>query len=229
MTPVTWPCPDAAGGLVRELALVTGSGRPRRVLVVPALFEEANKLRRFTVETMRRLDAAGIDAVLPDLPGTNESLQPLATQTPEGWRAAMTAAAAHFGATHVLAIRGGALVAPAALPGWLLAPVKGAGVLRQMLRARILARREAGVEETQDALLAEGRAHGLELAGYRLGAGFIAAIGALEAETTDRMTVTPELLQGPGLWLRAEPGESPAQADALAAIVAVGMAWEAAP
>ncbi|MBU6269543.1 MAG: hypothetical protein KGN34_18505 [Sphingomonadales bacterium] len=229
MTPVTWPCPTPDGSLAPELALIAGSGGPRRVLVVPALFEEANKLRRFTVETMRRLEAAGIDAILPDLPGTNESLQPLEPQTPAHWRAAMAAAAAHFGATHVLALRGGALVAPAGLPGWLLAPVKGANVLRQMLRARIMAQREAGVEETQEALLATGKVNGLELAGYPLGAAFLAEFAALEAETGGRMTVTPDLLDGPGLWLRAEPGESAAQADALASIVAVGMAWEAAP
>lgn len=227
MAPVTWPCPTPDGSLAAELALIAGTGE-RRVLIVPALFEEANKLRRFTVETMRRLEAAGIAAVLPDLPGTNESLQALEAQTPENWRAAMAAAAAHFGATHVLALRGGGLVAPTGLPGWLLAPVKGSSVLRQMLRARILARREAGVEETQETLLAQGRAHGLELAGYRLGAAFLTEFAALEADTTGRMTVTADLLDGPGLWLRAEPGESASQADALASIVAVGMAWEAA-
>lgn len=229
MTPVTWPCPTPDGSLAAELALIAGTGDRRRVLIVPALFEEASKLRRFTVETMRRLEAAGIAAVLPDLPGTNESLQPLEAQTPASWRAALAAAAAHFDATHVLAMRGGALVAPAGLPGWLLAPVKGASVLRQMLRARILARREAGIEETQEGLLAQGRVHGLELAGYRLGASFLADFATLEADPAGRMVVTADLLDGPGLWLRAEPGESASQADALASIVAVGMAWEAAP
>ena len=48
----------------------------------PALFDEANKLRRrHTVEVIRRLDAAGIDCLLPDLPGCGESLSPLAEQT----------------------------------------------------------------------------------------------------------------------------------------------------
>ena len=229
MIALSWPCPLPEGGSVSELALVCGWEREHRVLIVPALFEEANKLRRFTVETMRRLEAAGIGAVLPDLPGTNESLQPLEAQNPQTWRAAMAAAAAHFDATHVLALRGGALVAPPKLPGWLLAPTKGANVLRQMLRARIIARREAGVEETQDALLAQGREHGLELAGYRLGAAFLAEFAELEADTAGRMTITPDLLGGPPLWLRAEPAESADQSDALAAIVAVGMAWEDAP
>jgi len=34
-------------------------------------------MRRFTVEVMRRLDNAGIDSFLPDLPGGNESSQAL--------------------------------------------------------------------------------------------------------------------------------------------------------
>jgi len=229
MTPLAWPCPIPGGGTASELALTIDHGRDRRLLIVPPLFEEANKLRRFTVESMRRLDHAGIDAFLPDLPATNESLQSLDRQTPASWRAAMVAAAAHFRASHVLALRGGALFAPPGLPGWLVAPIKGASVLRQMLRARVIARREAGVEETRDALLAMGKEHGLELAGYALGPAFVAEIGSLEADPAGRMTVTTDLLNGPPLWLRAEPGESAAQADALAAIVAVGMAWEAAP
>jgi hypothetical protein len=229
MIAATWPCPLADGGTAQELALCTRLQGERRVLVLPALFEEANKLRRFTVETLRRLEQAGIDAVLPDLPGTNESLQPLDAQTPARWRAAMAAAVQFFDCTHVLALRGGGLVAPEGLPGWLVAPVKGSAVVRQMLRARVIAAREAGREETQEALLETGRREGLELAGYRLGAGFMAALGELEAETGGRMVVTPELLGGPGLWLRAEPGESAGQADALAAIVAAGMAWEAVP
>ena len=229
MNHVTWPCPIAENRSAPELALVCGVDRDRRVLIVPALFEEANKLRRFTVEAMRRIDHAGIGVVLPDLPGTNESLQPLAVQTPASWRAAMVAAASHFGATHVLAMRGGALIAPPGLPGWLLAPAKGASLLRQLLRARVIAQREMGVEETSEALLARGRREGLELAGYRLGPEFLATFGRLEAEPEGRMTVPADLLGGPALWLRAEPGESATQADALASIVAVGMAWEAAP
>jgi hypothetical protein len=229
MIAATWPCPLPDGGTARELALCTGMERATRVLVVPALFEEANKLRRFTVETMRRLDRAGIDAVLPDLPGSNESLQPLDAQSPEGWRSAMAAAAGFFDCTHVLGLRGGALVAPAGLPGWLVAPVKGTSVVRQMIRARIVASREAGREETQEGLMEIGRHAGLELAGYRLGAGFLDALSSLEAEAAGRMVVTPELLGGPGLWLRAEPAENAGQADALAAVVAVGMAWESVP
>jgi len=95
-----WPCP---GG--EEYALAFDRNRPKRVLVLPAWFDEGNKLRHFTVEVMRRLDGAGVDSFLPDLPGCNESLAPLEQQTLQSWRAEAAEAAWFFSATHVLAIR----------------------------------------------------------------------------------------------------------------------------
>ena len=133
-----WPCPLPGGDTAEELAVCFDEARAHRLLIIPALFDEANKLRRLTVEVMRRLDGAGIDCFLPDLPATNESLQPLAAQTSASWQAAMATTGAHFRATHVLGIRGGALLMPPGLPGWRYAPVKGATILRQLLRARIL-------------------------------------------------------------------------------------------
>lgn len=223
MTPLTWPCPRPdGGGHVQEYALSFGGGRPHRLLIVPALFDEANRMRRFTVEVMRRLDGAGIDSVLPDLPGCNESLQQLEAQTPASWRAAMAAAAAHFGATHVLGIRGGALLTPGGLPGWHYAPAKPAAILRQLIRSRILTAREAGIAESQERLLEEGLAQGLELSGFRLGAAFLREFQVLAAPA-GTPEIAQDLLGGGGLWLRAEAGEDRAQADALAAILAIGV------
>ena len=68
MTPVSWPCPLPGGGTARELALAFDAGRSRRVLIVPALFDEGNRLRRFTVEVMRRL-ANGSDRDIPLVAG----------------------------------------------------------------------------------------------------------------------------------------------------------------
>jgi hypothetical protein len=224
MTPVSWPCPLPGGGESPEMALACDRGRPWRLLVVPALFDEGNRLRRFAVEVMRRLDGAGIDTFLPDLPGTNESLAALEDQTPGHWRAAMLAAKRHFDASHVLALRGGALVAPDALHSWHLAPVKGAGLLRQMLRARILAAREMGREESQQGLIDLGLAEGLELAGYRLGAQFLAEMQTLEPPQSEHVTlIEAGTLGGSPLWLRAEPDEDAGQADALAAIIATSI------
>lgn len=220
MKPVGWHPPHGPA----ESALACDRGRARRLLVVPALFDEANKLRRLTVEVMRRLDRAGVDCFLPDLPGCNESTAPLDCQTPESWRAAMQAATAEFRASHVLAMRGGALVSPGDLPGWRYAPVKGATIMRQMVRARVLAAREAGREETADEIMAAARAQGVELAGYRLGAAFVQAFESLVPETVPgMMDIAQDMVGGSGLWLRAEPAEDRAQADALAAIVAVGI------
>lgn len=217
----SWPCPRPGGPGAAEYALALDRQRQHRLLIAPALFDEANRLRRFTVETMRGLDAHGIDCFLPDLPGTNESLAALAEQTLGGWQAALLAAAEHFRATAVLAIRGGALVAPR-LPGWHYAAPSGEAVLRQLLRARILAAREAGQEESQARLLEEGLHRGLELSGYALGPALIAELR--EARPASLQAISQADIGGGGLWLRAEPGEDPAQSAALASRIASALA-----
>jgi len=221
----TWNIPASDSGVAAEESLLAFErGRPARVLVLPAWFDEANKLRRFTVEVMRRLDSAGIDSLLPDLPGCNESLAPLSVQTLGGWRTAAAAAAEALGATHVLAIRAGALLAPASLPGWHYAAQSGPKLLRGMLRARTIAAREAGISETSEELLAKGRNDGLMLGGWHLGAAMIDALE--DAEPTlapGQQAIAPGLLGGASLWLRAEPDEDAAQADRLAALVAVSL------
>lgn len=222
MTPLAWPCPLPHGGASDEFALAFDRGRALRLLVVPALFDEANRLRRLCVEVMRRLDRAGIDAFLPDFPGTNESLRDLRDQDAESWRAAMTAAAAQFGATHVLGLRGGCLFTPAGFPKWHYAPAKGANILRSMLRARMLASREAGREESREALTEKGQSDGLVLAGYPLGAALFRDLEALVPDPAIA-TIAQEQVGGSGLWLRAEPDEDAAQADALTALLIQGM------
>lgn len=195
------------------------------MLVLPALFDEANKLRRLTVEVMQRLDLAGIASVLPDLPGCNESRQPLEAQSLDHWRQCAVAAAEHFSATHVLTLRGGALVAPSPMPGWNYAPVAGRQVLRAMLRARTIAAREAGRDETIDALQQRGRSEGVELAGWHLDPALFSQLeDAAPQPDSAQAAIEQAAVGGSGLWLRAEPDESPEQAEALAAIVAAGRA-----
>ena len=224
MKPVTWPCPTAGGGEITEYALCFDQNRQHRILVIPALFDEANKLRRLTLEVMRRLDGAGIDCFLPDLPGTNESLAPLAAQSLESWTSAMLAAANHFRANRLLGIRGGGLVMPKVIPGWHYAPVKGASQLRQMLRARILASRELGREETQDGLMTQGLVSGLDLIGYQFGPELLRQLQQRVPEQRSGITsIDQDLIGGGGLWLRAEPDEDREQADALAAVITMGL------
>ncbi len=209
----TWPNPPHAD----EYAVRFDRGRKIRVLVVPALFDEGNKLRHFTVETMRALDDAGVDTMLPDLPGTNESLVTLESQTLGTWRDAMTSAAKDFSATCVLTVRGGGLCAPPGLPVLQYAPVAGSSILRGMIRARILADLEAGSDVTQEVLLERGSREGLTLAGYPLAS---AMIDGLQAASSGETDIAQSELGGPGLWLRAEPDHDPVQAEALARSVA---------
>lgn len=224
MKPQLWPCPLPGGGIAEEYALVFDQNRQHRLLIVPALFDEANRMRRLSVEVMRRLDRSGIDCCLPDMPGQNESLQPLEVQACDDWRDAMGSAAAHFGATHILGIRGGCIFTPTSLPGWHYAPAKGVTSLRQMIRARILASREAGREESSEALMAMAASDGIELSGHRIGAEFFSEFGKLQAaESENTQIIGQDMVGGSGLWLRAEPGENKDQADALAAIVAIGI------
>lgn len=216
-----WPCPTLADPGAREYAVGFRRDRAVRLLIVPALFEEANRTRRMLVEAMRRLDAAEIDTLLPDLPGCNESLAAFSVQTLESWREAMVRAARHFDTTHVLAVRGGALVAPEQ-PGWALEPTPGASLLRHLVRARRIAAREAGRDERAEDLMQQGRAQGLELAGYRCDAALIAGLeAALPAPHLTPIGLSE--LGGMALWSRSEPGEDPTQSTALAARIAAAV------
>lgn len=218
-----WPCPGPSGQ-TEEYALSFDRGRARRLLIVPALFDEANRTRRMIVDTMRLLDAAGIDSFLPDLPGCNESRQQFAAQSLHGWRIAMQHAARHFRATCVLTIRGGVLVMPQTLPGIVYEPAKGPNILRQLLRARTIAAREAGRHEDAASLLEQGRTAGLELAGYRFGASLIAGLeDALPQIESQRIILQGEVGGGGGLWLRAEPAAAPEQSASLARLIAAEM------
>lgn len=216
----SWPCPLPSGRSAEESALRFDADGANRVLILPALFDEANKMRHMTVEIMRRLGAAGIGSVLPDLPGCNESSVPIEQQSLTSWRAAAQAAADHFEATHVLAIRGGALIAPSNLPGWIYAPAKAQGVLRALVRSRVVATREAGRNETSDTLMDQARVKGIELAGWQLGAALVQELEANDSLGDSRHDViTAEMAGGSPLWLRAEPGFDAEQAEALAAYV----------
>ncbi|MEM8723935.1 MAG: hypothetical protein AAGE86_00290 [Pseudomonadota bacterium] len=220
----SWQAPLPNGGNSEELLVSFDNHRAVRMLVLPAWFDEANKLRRFTVEVMRRLDGAGVDSFLPDLPGCNESLAPLAEQTIETWREAALAAAEAASATHLLTIRSGALIAPPDLSGWRYAPHPGAKLLRGMIRARTIAAREQGLEETSEHLMELGLRQGLSLGGWNIGPQMIKELEATEAGASDtQVEIAQSTLGGPGLWLRAEPDENAAQADALAAIIALAV------
>ena len=221
----TWPCPMPQGGHGEEYAVTFDRGRSARLLILPPLFDEANKTRRLLVEVMRRLDAAGIDTVLPDLPGWNESQVPLDQVTLARWRDAANAAASHFEVTRLLTVRASAMLAVPGLKGWRYAPTGGANALRALLRSRQVASREAGRDERMEDLQREGRRAGLELAGYRIGPQLFAELDASRTAGDDPLLsdIDQQTIGGSALWLRAEPDYSAEQADALAALLAIGM------
>ncbi|MEN7536357.1 hypothetical protein [Aurantiacibacter flavus] len=211
----TWRAPGGSD----ELAIRFGDDTGPCLLVLPAWFDEGNKTRHFTVETMRLLAERGIASVLPDLPGCNESMSALPEQTLGSWRASAGEATNHFGCSHVLTIRAGANLVPD-LPGFAYAPLAGKSALRALLRARTLAAKEAGRPETTEALLQTGKVEGLALAGYHLGA---TMVSDLAEATLAPNALAPLEPGGPLLWLRTEPEHNPEQAAALADLIAAGL------
>ncbi len=216
-----WPCPQSSGKILEEmLAKFDHPGRPC-VLVIPPLFDEHNKFRRQIIEIMRLLDDLEIGSAMPDLPGWNESTALLAQQSVGVWQAAMGAAASHCEATHVLTFRAGVIFAPPSLPGWAYAPQTGAKQLRSMIRAQVIAAREAGADESSDTLMQSARESGMVLAGWDLGAQLVRELEQADEVSLGSLTeITQSELGGRGLWLRAEPDEDPEQAAALATLVA---------
>ncbi|MEL7189178.1 MAG: hypothetical protein AAGK17_06460 [Pseudomonadota bacterium] len=217
----TWPCSLADGATSDELLVTIGEGDKASLLVIPPLFAEHNLMRRQMVLVMRALANHGIVSHLPDLPGWNESLAPLRLQTLDGWRSVIAQAAEQFGTTHVFAVRSGALLCPPQSQGWLYAPQSGAKLLRAMIRAQGISNREAGIEETSEHMAERGRAEGITLAGWEIGAPLFGELEAAEPLQSDGLTeIAQNGVGSPGLWLRAEPGENAEQAERIAALIA---------
>ena len=205
------------------------AGPPRATIVfVPPLFEEANRSRRTLVLAMRALAAEGFAALLPDLPGQNESLVALANVDLDQWQAALAAVTpAIDGPVIVASVRGGALIdhRAKAAAWWRLAPVGGASLLRTLMRARVSADREAGIASSLESLEAAAQSAPLLLAGNTLSPAMIAGLGAAEVQLVEPLRSIPlgeRGVAGTPLWLRAEPGEDIAMAQAIAADIA---AW----
>lgn len=217
----SYPCSLPDGSNAAEYAFGFDRNGSQRLLIVPALFDEGHRMRRLCVDVMRRLDGSGIASFLPDLPGTNESMADLSRLSLDDWAVAVSSAANHLRASHVLAIRGGGLLAPPGLPGWIYGPVKGESLLRTMVRARVLASQEAGREERGESLLVQAREQGVELAGHLLSAAMAQQLQA--AQPAALAEIAQDLIEGSPLWLRAEPETDADQADALAAYITMAM------
>lgn len=218
-----------------ELCLRHGPESGPALLILPPLFDEANRVRHLMVETARALAGHNIASLLPDLPGCNESPVPLDRASISLWQAALIACAEQLGpVSHVAAIRGGALIDGALgdLPRWRLAPVKGGQLLRTMLRTRIASDREAGITSSSDALMELARTQGIELAGNHLSPCMIRELDAAApsegsavrlARFADDPLEADARIAGAPLWLRAEPAHDPDMAQSVAADLAAWM------
>jgi hypothetical protein len=205
-----------------EFRLTTGDPAAERcLLIIPPLFDEMNRMRRVLVRVIRLLTRRGLFVVLPDFPGTNESLAPLSDQTLCGWREAMLAASQGCGVTHVASFRGGALIDDALpeCPVWRLAPVKGASLLKTMIRTRIAGEKEAGNSIGEAQLMTLAETIPIELAGNILGSAMVAQLSVAEPGALTQIIERKlgEDIIGSPLWLRAEPQDDPAFAANIAA------------
>lgn len=196
------------------------------ILFLPPLFDEANRLRRTLVLTMRALAALGHDCLLPDLPGQNDSLLPNDLATLSLWRDALAAFCASIGGPFVTASwRGGALIddaANGAIGHWRMAPIAGASIVRTMIRTRLAGDKEAGRQSTAESIRASATDGPIELAGYQLCSSMIEQLEIATPATPATMRTVAlgsgeDKLPGSALWLRAEPGEDAAMAIAMAA------------
>lgn len=205
-----------------------GIGHARQILIVPPLFDEANRTRRMLVQAMRMLDKAGVGCLLIDLPGCNESRQNLQYQSLDIWRQAIRECAVQCAATHIASFRGGALIDDGAadLPHWRFTPAKGASLLKTMIRTRIAGDKEVGKMTSEADLIARASAGPIELAGNWLGPDMVAQLAEAEAAELPLLTVRVlgQDIVGSPLWLRAEPQDDPAMSAAIAADLA---AWSA--
>lgn len=226
-----------AGGYAERCLLTTGSASgsaPQTILLVPPLFDEANKLRRLMTRMMILLaQNHGIAALLPDLPGTLESERALSAMDLEQWREALTAVIDRHGpVTHCAALRAGCSIAALSspLPQWHLAPITAWQQLRTLARAQLVSERETGAAtRSQDAILDDILTNGGHLVGYDISAAL--ANNLLTAANNDVQAAhivqlarddkaADSHITGTPLWLRTEPDKDEAMAAAMADSIA---------
>lgn len=153
---------------------------------------------------MRALDAQGIGSALADLPGTGESPIDIANVRLGDWQEAVRRHAPAF----IASFRGGALIADGVSLGvWRFAPETGMRIVRDLKRAALTSANET------------------VFAGHSLSEPFLAELEAALLPSpanlrTVRLETDPQAadlkIPGSPLWRRAEPGDDPALAAALA-------------
>jgi len=199
-----------------EWMMRMGAAERAPILFVPPLFEEMNRTRALFAATMRTLAARGHGCWLPDLAGTGESEQALEGIHWDAWRHDVMAASNFVERESgqpplVVSLRGGTLIddAAAAIGWWRLAPVTGASLTRDMVRAGL-----AGVEWA-------GYSPSAELRGRLEDATPIDQEPLRTVRLASDAGAADVKLPGPALWRRSEPGNSGELVDAAADDIAV--------
>jgi len=213
MTALRFDTYDWSGG--REAMLRFGPDAGPIVIAALPLFEEANRTRQFLVTILRALAVLGIGSVLPDLPGTGESIVVTGEARLRDQRTAYTELAQRLGRnTYGISIRSGALFdTDAALAGrWQLSPQTGEDLLRELDRVRV-ASRSARASDTDYAgnTLSREMLADLHDAKPYAGAGPLRVV-RLESDPRDadvKYAASP-------LWRRSEPDSDTALAQILA-------------
>lgn len=210
-----------------EFCLLAGKDCEVQLLLIPPLFDEMNRMRQVLVDIMRRLAELGIGSVLPDLPGTNESVLPRDHASLSLWQESLQSCQKSLGnINYIASFRGGCLIDGFAseLPHWRLSPVDGHRLLRAMMRTRIASDKEAGKTSTMSDLTQQAASETLNLAGNDVNPDMFSALQA--AQPVDlanvrlvRLKTDPKpaesQIAGSALWLRAEPESDSELAEAI--------------
>lgn len=196
-----------------EWMLVRGPEDGPQVVLLSPLFEEMNFTRALLAEVGRALAGRGVASWLPDLPGTGDSLAPLAGIGWDDWLEAASAigdavAARTGGNPLCCAFRGGALLDAAigARARWRYAAADGASLLRHLRRTQRIAEGDGDSSSKDQAVTA--------LAGYHLSASMQAGLASARPAGDAREVVAEA---GHALWHRAEPARDDQLAEQLSA------------
>ena len=199
----------------QEWMMRIGAADAPPILFVAPLFEEMNRTRALIAAAMRHLAGRGFGCWLPDLAGTGESVTALAAVQWDDWRHDVSAAAAHVAVGTgrpplVAALRGGCLIddLAAATGWWRFAPVAGASLVRDMVRAGLAGVEWAGYDPSAELRGRLEDAVAVDQEPLRV-VRLASDAGAADAKVA-----------GPALWRRSEPGNSAELAQAIAADIA---------
>lgn len=190
------------------------------VIAALPLFDEANRTRAFTVSVLRALADRGIASVLPDLPGTGESLVRTEHLSMRDLRDAYASVAELIGdegqRPYAIGIRSGALIdCDASAHGrWHLAPQSGADLVRDLGRIRSAQLHEVKPRPDAGLLPNVGEDH-VTVAGNAIPVDFLSELERCEPFDQPenlrvvRLTTDPKpanvKLAGIALWRKAEP------------------------